>query len=305
MKISKSPAVFALVLLTILLNTVWLKAQLNCSGGTCVPVTINQGTLTADQQGIAGTATWNSSGVTFTMNKFTVTDTNSASGSKFFEFFNGATSEAKLDKSGSLTLNKDLTMTSGNLSTGSIIPNSNAKISWDSQSVIISPSDGVLALENNAQNDFTRLQLGGTTASFPAIARNGTGINIVLADGSGTTTGLTVGTVTGTSSTMAGYATAVNCSTTACAAASAGATIIAAAATTVTISTTAITANSQVLVSEDASLGTRLGVTCNTQSSLVLGTPRVTTRTAATSFVVSIDVGPTTNPMCLNWWIVN
>jgi hypothetical protein len=31
----------------------------------------------------------------------------------------------------------------------------------------------------------------------------------------------------------------------------------------------------------------------------------VTARTAATSFVVTIDVGPTTNPMCLSYEIVN
>jgi len=91
----------------------------------------------------------------------------------------------------------------------------------------------------------------------------------------------------------------------ACGAASAGSLVIDAAATTVVVSTTAVTANSQIFVTNDSSLGTRLSVTCNTQSSLVLGAPRITSRTAATSFTVKIEVGPTTNPMCLSFLIVN
>ncbi len=84
-----------------------------------------------------------------------------------------------------------------------------------------------------------------------------------------------------------------------------GAVTIAAGATTVTVATTAVNANSQIIVCRDDSLGTRLSVTANTQSSLVLGTPRVTARTPATSFVISIDVGPTTYPMCISFFIIN
>lgn len=103
--------------------------------------------------------------------------------------------------------------------------------------------------------------------------------------------------------------TGANCSSAAspavCAAAPAGAAVIAAAATSVVINTTAVTANSQILVDEDQSLGTRLTVTCNTQSLVTLGTPRVSARTAGTSFTVIIDAAPTTNPMCLNYSIIN
>ena len=49
--------------------------------------------------------------------------------------------------------------------------------------VIRSASDGVVSITNNAGTDFGRLQLGGTTSSFPAIARNGTYIEPKLADG--------------------------------------------------------------------------------------------------------------------------
>lgn len=105
------------------------------------------------------------------------------------------------------------------------------------------------------------------------------------------------------------YLTNTNCSDSAgaaaCGAAAAGSFVIDAAATSVVVSTTAVTANSQIFVQEDSSLGTRLGVTCNTQSVLIIGPPTVTARTAGTSFTVSIVVGPTTNPACYNYHIVN
>jgi hypothetical protein len=71
------------------------------------------------------------------------------------------------------------------------------------------------------------------------------------------------------------------------------------------VDTTAVTANSQVLLTEDSSLGTKLGVTCNTQSLLTLGVPKVTARTAGTSFTVSVEVAPTTYPLCLSYAIFN
>lgn len=77
---------------------------------------------------------------------------------------------------------------------------------------------------------------------------------------------------------------------------------IAAAATTVTVSTTAVTANSQILIQEDSSLGTKLSVTCNTT---IVRTYAVTARTAATSFVITTSAAPVTNPACLSYTIVN
>lgn len=91
----------------------------------------------------------------------------------------------------------------------------------------------------------------------------------------------------------------------ACGSASAGRFVMDASTTSVVVSTTSVTANSEIKIQNDASLGTALSVTCNTQSSLVLGTPRVTARTAGTSFTVTIDLGPTTNPMCLSYHIIN
>jgi hypothetical protein len=50
--------------------------------------------------------------------------------------------------------------------------------------LISSPSVGILKLGNNNDNDFSRLQFGGTTSSFPSIKRNGTAIDFRLADDS-------------------------------------------------------------------------------------------------------------------------
>jgi hypothetical protein len=105
------------------------------------------------------------------------------------------------------------------------------------------------------------------------------------------------------------YLTATNCSSSAspavCGSAAAGSFVIGASTTSVVVDTTAVTANSQILLTEDSSLGTKLSVTCNTQSSLVLGTPKVTARNAGTSFTASIEVGPTTNPLCISYSIFN
>jgi len=53
---------------------------------------------------------------------------------------------------------------------------------------LLSSADGVLRLTNSALNNFGRLQLGGTTASFPSIKRNGANIEFKLADDSAFTT---------------------------------------------------------------------------------------------------------------------
>ncbi len=87
-----------------------------------------------------------------------------------------------------------------------------------------------------------------------------------------------------------------------CSSASAGSVTIAAGSTTVTVSTTAVTANSQIFVFEDSTLGGALGVTCNTS---IVRTYQITSRTAATSFVISSSAAPTTNPACLNYFFVN
>lgn len=74
-------------------------------------------------------------------------------------------------------------------------------IAFSASSNIKAPSDGILTLLNNAGTAFTRLQLGGTTSSFPSIKRNGTGIDIRLADDSAFAS-LQATTITGTIGTF-------------------------------------------------------------------------------------------------------
>jgi hypothetical protein len=54
----------------------------------------------------------------------------------------------------------------------------------DGNSYLQSPSSGVIKLSDNADADFSRLQLGGTTASFPAIKKSSTTVAFRLADDS-------------------------------------------------------------------------------------------------------------------------
>jgi len=53
------------------------------------------------------------------------------------------------------------------------------------RSAVRSSADGLIALTNLAGSDFTRLQFGGTTASFPALGRSGNSLDCLLADSSG------------------------------------------------------------------------------------------------------------------------
>src|SRR5437899_1395348 len=99
--------------------------------------------------------------------------------------------------------------------------------------------------------------------------------------------------------------TTTNCSSSAspavCGAAASGSVVVAAAATTVQVNTTAVSANSQIQLTFDSSLGTKLSVTCNTTPVQ----PTVSARTAASNFTITVPTAPTTNPACFSYTIVN
>ena len=69
-------------------------------------------------------------------------------------------------------------------STGAYVKTSQ-QIGWLSASRLLNSSDGVIRVSNSVGTDFTRLQFGGTTASFPALKRSTNTIQAVLADDSG------------------------------------------------------------------------------------------------------------------------
>lgn len=86
-----------------------------------------------------------------------------------------------------------------------------------------------------------------------------------------------------------------------CGVLSSGSVAIPAAATTLQVNTTRVTSNSNIILVADSSLGTLLGVTCNTS----IPTLSVSARTAATNFTITTTAAPVTNPLCLHYFIVN
>lgn len=144
-------------------------------------------------------------------------------------------------------------------------------------------------------------------ANLNASSLNGATMAAPGAIGGGTPAAGTFTTLTATGAlTAETFNSETNCSSSAspavCADAAAGSVVIAAAATSVVVNTTKVTANSQIIITEDSSLGTKLSVTCNTT---LARNYAITARTAGTSFVITTDVAPVTNPACLSYWIVN
>ena len=71
---------------------------------------------------------------------------------------------------------------------GSVFAGDAFAFTFPTHGSLVSPSDGVWTLRNNATNGWGRLQFGGTTASFPSLRQNGAGLDFRLADDSGYTT---------------------------------------------------------------------------------------------------------------------
>lgn len=100
------------------------------------------------------------------------------------------------------------------------------------------------------------------------------------------------------------YATATNCSSSAspalCGSASAGSVTVAPTKMSVVVETTAVTKNSQILVTSDSSVGPRLGVNCDT-----VAQPTISARTAGRSFTIRLLNTPAVNPACVSYEVIN
>lgn len=59
-----------------------------------------------------------------------------------------------------------------------------ANLFTSGRAVMNSPADGIWTMLDSAETNFTRLNLGGTTSSFPALGRSTTALEARLADGS-------------------------------------------------------------------------------------------------------------------------
>ena len=105
--------------------------------------------------------------------------------------------------------------------------------------------------------------------------------------------------------------TATNCSSSAspaiCGSAAAGSVTLPtnAVSSSIVVNTTAVTANSQILITTDDTLGTKLSVTCNSTVATLVGGLTISARTAGTSFTISNNVAIVTNPLCVSYAIIN
>lgn len=68
---------------------------------------------------------------------------------------------------------------------GNVVTGASGIFGVSGRLLITSPADGVMLIRNNAATDFSRLQFGGTTNSFPSIKRSGAVLDVKLADDSG------------------------------------------------------------------------------------------------------------------------
>jgi hypothetical protein len=184
----------------------------------------------------------------------------------------------------------------------------------------------VVGLEANSVTNAIHI-MSGTGAVFVASASNGTG-NTLLNNATGfiTANGDIIASYSFSGSSTGGecfltqrsngsqctgpikakaYATSPDCSTpwspAACGSAAAGSVSVRAGATTEVVNTSAVTANSQIFVTFDSSLGAKLGVTCNTTAE----SPTISARHPDTSFTISVPDAPISNPACYSYLIVN
>jgi hypothetical protein len=78
-----------------------------------------------------------------------------------------------------------------------------------------------------------------------------------------------------------------------------------AVSSSIVVNTTALTANSQILVTTDDTLGTKLGITCNSTIATLVGGLTISSRTAGTSFTIANNVAIVANPLCVSYLIIN
>jgi hypothetical protein len=169
---------------------------------------------------------------------------------------------------------------------------------------------GILALcaaNGSANRNFigVNVEYWNTLTSY-ATGCSSPGFNVMEPTGGYTTDGQisTKDLIVRGTGTFSGLSDTTNCSSAGgtCTSATAGAvTIASGGATSVVVNTTAVTAKSDISLAFDASMGTRLSVTCNTN----FQQPYVSARVPGTSFTISTAAAFTTNPGCISWSLRN
>lgn len=69
------------------------------------------------------------------------------------------------------------------VSSSSVSASGASGFQFSTRSVMLSPADGAIEIANNAVNDFTKLEFGGTTAAFPALGRTNGDLVVFGGDG--------------------------------------------------------------------------------------------------------------------------
>ena len=158
---------------------------------TITQATANTGIIASTGYSLTGTdatsmvnlaGTWNTSG-TPTLIKANITDTASNASSLLMDLQVGGVSKFGVAKTGGISSAAGASFASS-ISTSTLQINAAGVLIWATRSQLDSSANGIITLYNNAATDFSRLNFGGNTSSFPAIKRNAAALNFRLADDS-------------------------------------------------------------------------------------------------------------------------
>ena len=142
------------------------RALLNPSGLAITPAT-----ATTDVNALSVTQTWNNAAVNFTGIKLDVTSTADGASSLLMDLRDDAASKFSVTKAGDVTSAASITATGA--------------FAFPNSTVLRAPSNGILRLTDTAETNFSRINLGGDSSSYPALLRSGATIATKLADDSG------------------------------------------------------------------------------------------------------------------------
>lgn len=96
---------------------------------------------------------------------------------------NGGTEALRISNAGAISTSFNISANNGLFST-LVRAGASSSFSFNGRSKLNSSADGIIELFNNAGSDFTRLNFGGTTSSFPALTRSSADLQVRLADSS-------------------------------------------------------------------------------------------------------------------------
>ena len=178
----------------------------------------------------------------------------------------------------------------------------------------VTPSAGDWIIYKTTTTNTGALTLNVNTNGAVAVQKNG--LPLVAGDivagkyyplvFDGTQWQMQSGATIATNTNCSAVGTAANPSVASCGSAQAGSFSCAtnASAGTCVVNTSAVTANSEIFITQrsDTTTGTRLSVTCNATLTTVI--PEITAVIPATSFTINLGT-ITTNPECFNYFIVN